>query len=404
MTKYCTHYHIINSVAGPLSKHHISAAGPVGYQHFTPVLDTELLLYGKPITPLPAQVSPNLDTGSVSPMMPVRAILKQLARERRHLVDVTVHNLGSGPLPARRCGSAFQEDLDYDSFVASMHTIPLPRQEAQPPFWSPDAQSLRRISHAAFQLAFQFYTESTPRDWNILAECVPGGTTTAGLWLAVANGGPIETPSSSHEIGPQLRKQALIDQWASAALKYLPINSTEALWRFALANGDYYQIFMLAFLFEYADLMKYDRGGTPRNPILLAGGSQVAAPLALFKMANPRLATILAPHVKLVTTPWVMQAAPQVVFNELIYPFVSDAHFDFAFTKEDGPYYLYEQGYTKEGCGLGALLWYAAVHGVSTADIRYWCRDILERYNRQPEPEVEVAYPRPPLTSATSLT
>lgn len=394
--KYRTHYHILNSVAGPISKHNVSAAGPVGYQHYTPVLDTELLLYGRPRTPLPDTVSPNLDTGSVSPMMPVRAILSELKHAGRHAVDVKVFNLGSNPIPAVRSNEWFDEH-DDELFPVTTTTLPLPTHNAAPPFWQPRASHLRAISHAAFSLAFQIYTESTPRDWNILAECVPGGTTTAALWLSLAAGQPLTTPSSSHCAQQNARKAALIAEWWEGLAPYATIDSTEALWQFALTYGDYYQIFILAFLYEFADLMKYDRGATARNPILLAGGSQAAAPLALFKKVNPQAAALLAPYIKLVTTPWVMAASDTRIFNDLINPFVADANYAFAFRPEDGPYYLYERGYTKEGCGLGALLWYASiVHGINTATLRYWCRDILTTYNLKNEVGAHSPHPSTP--------
>lgn len=363
-----TRYHLINSVAGPVYGHSVSLAGPAGYQHLTPVLDTEVLLHGVVKSILPECLSPHLSTGSASPIVPVRAILMALEALGLHDFSVNIVNLGLSMVP----------EVEGSNMDFSMDTISCPQQFSSPPFTPFRHKYVMAILRAAHRMAHQIYHTSTPDTYDIIAECVPGGTTTASLCLSMICGQFIETPSSSHLSETKLLKNRLVSEWlAEAQLRYV-IDSPLSAWKYLLTYGDYQQAFMYCFLHEYAKLVR-EYGIPHQNPVVFAGGTQMAAPLALFVKTNPYLAQSIASCIKLATTPWVMASTDNRIFRDFISPF-SATSANFAFKQADGPFYLYELGYTKEGCGLGAMIWFAQmVFGIPSELVRKWCLEALSK-------------------------
>jgi uncharacterized protein (TIGR00303 family) len=187
----------------------------------------------------------------------------------------------------------------------------------------------------------------------VLAECVPGGTTTA---LAVLRGlglpadglvsGSLRT--SAHALKAELVRQGL----AAAALP--PAGACPR--RVLAAVGDPMQALAAGVVL----------GAAPRGvPLLLAGGSQMAAVLALALALAPASARAqLAASVCIATTAWVAEEADSdlerllglIGGHWLVKPRLEVAGLRFhrcatAALRD------YERGYVKEGVGAGGLAW-----------------------------------------------
>jgi uncharacterized protein (TIGR00303 family) len=188
----------------------------------------------------------------------------------------------------------------------------------------------------------------------LIAECVPGGTSTAqallsGLGLEVAGlvSGSLRTPV--HDL-----KRSLVSRGLAAA--QLPAGAPPAA--VVAALGDAMQP-LAASLTLHATMAGL--------PVLLAGGSQMAAVLALaLAMATPDQRTALTAHAAVVTTAWVAEENESDLARLLerigrhwsVDPlaFACGLRFDAGChpALQD-----YERGYVKEGVGAGglALLW-----------------------------------------------
>lgn len=190
----------------------------------------------------------------------------------------------------------------------------------------------------------------------LIAECVPGGTSTAqavltGLGVEAAGlvSGSLRQPA--HALKSELTGRGL----AQAGLDLSGVVDPLAV---LAAVGDPMQALAAGVLLETAGR---------RVPVLLAGGSQMAAVLALaLALAPPHRLACLAEHGALGTTAWVAQEpgsdlglllerlgerwgvrpiafASSLRFGDCCSPALRD----------------YERGYVKEGVGAGglALLW-----------------------------------------------
>ena len=188
----------------------------------------------------------------------------------------------------------------------------------------------------------------------LLAECVPGGTSTA---LAVLTGLGVAADglvSGSLRHPDHGRKAALVAQGLGAA--GLEGGDGAAL-RVAAAVGDPMQPLAAAVVLAAA----------AGRPVLLAGGSQMAAVLALaLALAPPCLRPAIAAGTALGTTAWVADEAGSDLALLLrrigehwgVEPLAFAA--DLRFPEPCHPALAaYENGYVKEGVGAGglALLW-----------------------------------------------
>lgn len=188
----------------------------------------------------------------------------------------------------------------------------------------------------------------------LLAECVPGGTSTAqallsGLGLAVEGlvSGSLRQPA--HEL-----KSALVRRGLLAA--GLPAPTAPAA--VVAAVGDAMQPLAAGLTLSAA---------AAGVPVLLAGGSQMAAVLALaLALATPDQGQALARHVAVVTTAWVAEEAGSDLQRLLMQigqrwgveplAYTAGLRFD---ASCHAALRDYERGYVKEGVGAGglALLW-----------------------------------------------
>jgi uncharacterized protein (TIGR00303 family) len=192
----------------------------------------------------------------------------------------------------------------------------------------------------------------------LLAECVPGGTSTA---LGVLCGLGVE---ASGLVSGSLRqpahglKQALVAQGMRAVHQRLGPGGLGEPQAVVAALGDPMQPLAAALLLEAA------LGGAP---VMLAGGSQMAAVLALaLALALPEQRSRVIEATALATTRWVAEEPESDLVRLLerlgrrwgVEPLAF--HAALAFTGPCHPALAcYEEGYVKEGVGAGglALLW-----------------------------------------------
>jgi uncharacterized protein (TIGR00303 family) len=307
----------------------ISAAGSTpAARRLTAAADAELLLHGpagaRPhaLPPLPAGVSPALIAWVVVQQLGLEPLVVDLGVP----VPPAVPHLHLGQHPAR-C-------------LSSGQAMELQRVE----------RLLRLGRRWGAQLA-----RSRPAVPLVLAECVPGGTSTA---QAVLQGLGVEAAGlvsgSLREPAHALKQQLVARGLAAAAI---PAGGAAAAVVLA-AVGDPMQA-LAAGLLQAAALAGV--------PVLLAGGSQMAAVLALaLACTAPEQRPLLVAHAALATTAWVaaepgsdlMALLARIAARWQVEPLAFAAALRFHGCR--APELLaYEQGYVKEGVGAGglALLW-----------------------------------------------
>jgi uncharacterized protein (TIGR00303 family) len=207
-----------------------------------------------------------------------------------------------------------------------------------------------------------------PAEPLLLAECVPGGTTTAlavleGLGVAAAGlvSGSLRQPA--HGLKAALVAQGLAAagfEAAELAAFADPLTFAEPL-NVLAALGDPMQSFAAGLVGTAAA-----RG----TPVLLAGGSQMAAVLALaLALAEPQLRPVLAERLVVATTAWVAEESgsnlalllERIGARWQVRPRLEVAALRFR-DCSSAALLDYERGYVKEGVGAGglALLWQLA--------------------------------------------
>ncbi len=316
----------------------VSAAGSSAeLRRLTPALDADILLsHLESEQKLP--VSP---TGIASPVVLTRAALSLIP----HLTTIV------------DCGSFSSPHIDHIKAGT----------EAAKSIVSGQALSLELVNklyQAGSKLADDLANAESARQEQgqaeealaVLAECVPGGTTTAqaifmALGIEAENLLSSSLPTCNHE-----KKIAMAKAGVLAAAKRLNIE-TEAITSYFKANpltaiaavGDPMQAFAVGFII---------RRNTNRNDgiTILGGGSQM---LAVYALAN-RLAHNQASqlnNIMVATTKWVAhdQWAETAKLARLVdAPFVA-SHFALTESCHAG-LRAYEEGHVKEGVGAGATI------------------------------------------------
>lgn len=224
----------------------------------------------------------------------------------------------------------------------------------------------------------------SPQAPLLLAECVPGGTSTA---LAVLCGLGVEAAglvSGSLRQPAHALKQALVEQGLRSARQLRGPDGHADPLAVVSALGDPMQPLAAGLLLEAA------LGGVP---VMLAGGSQMAAVLALaLALASPEQRPRLIQATALATTRWVAEEAGSDLVRLLQH---LGAHWQveplafrcaLAFTGPCHPALAsYEEGYVKEGVGAGglALLWEWS--GRAPEDLARCCSLACDRLLSDPE-------------------
>ena len=336
----------------------ISAAGSsAASRRYTALADAELLLYGPdhrpqwPLPPLPAGVSPALISWVASQRLGLQPLVAALGlAEPPPFVHLRLEPLSEGPAACLSSGQAMTST----------------RVER---LWSRGMQIGRGLQRPL-----------------LLAECVPGGTTTAqavlqGLGLSVAG---LVGGSALHP--PMVLKQRLVAE----GLRRADLGAAPTPGLLLAAVGDPFQAVAAGLLVGALE---------SGQPLLLGGGSQMVAVLALaLASLPPRGRAALAAQVVLGTTAWLgseqlegLQPGSPPALSRLLtclqgamgvellaltsgLRFVASRHQ----ALED-----YEHGHVKEGVGAGALALLAQLRGVSPAELQESCEEGLDRLQRQ---------------------
>ncbi|GCE64392.1 TIGR00303 family protein [cyanobiont of Ornithocercus magnificus] len=321
----------------------ISAAGATpDSRRYTAVADAELLLTepGKPrcftLPPLAAGVTPALISQVACSLIDLRPIILVAGLEITptfpHL-QVEASNLG----PAA-CLSSGQ------------------------------AMSLERVKRLCRQGQYLVRHLQGPL---LLTECVPGGTTTA---LAVLSGLGLyvkDLVSGSARYPPRQLKCRLVERGLAAADLAEPITADKLL----AAVGDPFQALALGLL----------QGAWARGkPVMLGGGSQMVAVLALALSTHSSDLPDPLAQTLLVTTPWL---AEEGKMEQLLYRLAQHFHvmptglssgLRFHNSKQ-AALRDYENGFVKEGVGAGALTFLAQLRGHSRQQILKCCDNAAQQ-------------------------
>jgi uncharacterized protein (TIGR00303 family) len=310
----------------------ISAAGATPQERrLTPSIDGDILVHGRPRDNENVPVSP---TGIVSPVVIVRACL-DLMQWRSFVVD---------------CGT-FRSPLSPHMVAGN-----------EPALCLSSGASLSENSAASlFARGLKQGREAAFKEYLLIGECVPGGTTTAAaLFQAFGIDGASYASSSVHMPDKLLRQRLIHSGLQKAGLsKQIAIQKPLAA---VSAVGDPMQPFVAGLAL----------GAAARVPVILAGGSQMLAVFYLAKLlaAAHNLSTQLA-DIFIVTTKWV--AFDQVSNTRLLSEIAGAQYFaacpDFTVSVHAG-LRAYEEGNVKEGLGAGALMAAAqAATGVDNATL-----------------------------------
>ncbi|MCX5930921.1 MAG: TIGR00303 family protein [Cyanobacteria bacterium] len=330
----------------------ISAAGATPEVRLaTAAADAELLLLGPSVRrphalpPLPAGVSPAL----ISHVVCQGLALVPLVADLGCAVAPAVPHLRLGGTPARCLSTG----------------AAMPRQRVQ---------RLLRLGQrwGARWAAARHTTSSGEPAPVVIAECVPGGTSTAQAvltGLGVEAGGLVSGSlrQPAHALKGELTARGL----AAAGLDLDPLAVLAAV-------GDPMQALAAGILLGTAGR---------RVPVLLAGGSQMAAVLALaLALAPAHQRPALAAYGALGTTAWVAQEPGSDLSLLLqrvgerwgVRPMAFASSLRFAHCRS-AALRDYERGYVKEGVGAGglALLW--ELSGRSPVALAAACDQAMER-------------------------
>ncbi|CAK27566.1 Putative Phosphoribosyltransferase [Synechococcus sp. RCC307] len=232
---------------------------------------------------------------------------------------------------------------------------------------------VERLLQRGRQLGLGF-RQRFPEGLLVLAECVPGGTSTAEALLRGLGVDAAGLVSGSLRQPPHSLRGALVQQGLDA-MTARGISSEEPL-EVVAAVGDPFQAMALGVL---QGLLLPAEGPGPQA--LLAGGSQMLA-LAGLWMASLSEAERAACHQQLavVTTSWVMQEpgsnlellAQRLAAVWGVQPplFSSALRFDGC---QQQALLDYECGYVKEGVGAGGLAWLTQLAGLDPQALAAAC-------------------------------
>ena len=296
----------------------ISAAGATpGQRRLTPSIDGDILVHGRARDQETVPVAP---AGIVSPVVIVRACL----------------NVMKWPPFVIDCGT-FRQPLSPYMVVGH-----------EPASCLSTGRALSEESTVAlFAKGMKLGSESAFKDYLLIGECVPGGTTTAaGLFEAFGLAGARHVSSSVLAPDKQLR-QSLIEKGLQQAelteqiCRQRPLAAVSAV-------GDPMQPFVAGLALS----------ASARIPVILAGGSQMLAVFWLAKMISQALGIKTEwADIYVITTKWV--AFDRVSNTRLLSESTGAQYFaacpDFSSSRHPA-LQAYEDGHVKEGLGCGALM------------------------------------------------
>lgn len=315
----------------------LSAAGKTAkLTDYTPPGDAEVLETGMvvdiPILPM----TPPYDTPT--PALITRVAL-DLTGVPHMLVNAGLKILPSKIVPLRDIGGA-------------------PGKDIREPIAVPDAQGI-------FERGFKLGRELKDKyDFVMIGESIPAGTTTANAVLAAL--GYDRNVSSSSSTNPlELKKEVVKDALASSDIR----------------PGDLRNDPMQAIRCVGDPMMAAVAGiaaGLEETPVVLAGGTQMAAVFGVIKHLGHN-----TDHITIITTCYVM--------ND------SSAHFSKLVDKLCARYYItdpgfghscmqglrqYEAGFVKEGVGAGGAIYLAQMYGIPVEKLRAEIEMLCEKLSK----------------------
>ncbi|PWT99088.1 MAG: TIGR00303 family protein [Candidatus Melainabacteria bacterium] len=304
----------------------VSAAGTTPTaRRLTPALDADLLLMGKLSA---GSMIPRSPAGVVSPVILTRACAQ----------------LFEWPITVVDCG-VFQ--TPQASFISLGNTVAdcISTGFAQP------RSTVDRLFEEGFAMGKELAGRS---QFLVLAESVPGGTTTALAVLTLLGydvAGLISTslPNPNRAIKQELLQVGLTRLGQERS--YFKSDPLAAL----AAMGDPMQAVVAGMALAAADSI----------PVILAGGSQMLAVYAIFSRLWTKSAQAeRKPNLIVCTSRWIVNdsAADTRHLAQLLEAPLAFADIDFSQSRHHG-LKLYEQGHVKEGCGAGAALLLSCLSG-----------------------------------------
>ena len=302
----------------------ISIAGPTPEATlYTPALDAEYLLAGRPLS---LDVLPVTPDGIPTPALVSRAVLG-LLRIPALIVDAGSYIEPAVPharLPSRVVG----ERIDRGRA--------LPRGRS------------RRLYEEAKLLG-----QSLSHGHNVVVgESMPGGTTTAMAIMETLGYRARGRVSGAGPVNPHGLKLKVYEEGLRASGLRVPAND---VFEAVDSLGDPLHVSIAGFVAGALEA---------GSAVMLGGGTQMCSVLAILR----RLGVDLEGKVILATTRWLAEDKSSDIMGLVkeVQPSVPVAVADLDFGK--APYRglrMYEEGYVKEGVGMGGLLALAAVKGLS---------------------------------------
>ena len=320
---------LAGSVTRTIENRGLSQAGIPGFLHLTPTLDAEFVADGIPYSLTGVAETPK---GVPTPAITVRAV-----HELAPFSEILNLDIGFTDIPKCKNGTLKQFGIVPSGNIATDSSI---------------------NSEEIFNKGLEFGESFIPKgDYIILAESTPSGTTTAYA-TAKALGFNIDGKfSSSFKDVPNSIKEDVVNR----ALKRVPLNAN--IWDKLNKVSDNMLLFSAGFVV----------GATPNYDVVLGGGTQMSAVLAILNiLEKENIATFNANNLSLMTTRWVYEDENSDIKSilEEVAPQVSAFYSEFSFKKSMHPALkLYDIGEAKEGVGLGSVLCYASLNGVSDTDI-----------------------------------
>ncbi len=319
----------------------ITQAGIPGMLHLTPVLDAEFLTTGG--------VHSLENIAETSKGVPTPALITRAVHLLHPFAHIELLNLGVKVTP-KTDAPIHRFDILPSGSIAEDCAI--------------DAK-------VVFEKGIAFGQTYTPEsDYLILAESVPSGTTTATA-TALALGYDVQNAfSSSFKNVPNEIRQTTIDKALSR------ITKEEDLFAKLGKVSDNMLLFNAGFLL----------GAIERFPVVLAGGTQMAAVLLVVDAITrhyPKYHPTTPLHPLLATTKWVAEDTHSDIQTLLTIPhFKVDACYsDFDFSLANHPALkLYDEGEAKEGVGAGGALVYGMINGLIKENITVQVEAFLGQY------------------------
>jgi len=312
----------------------ITQAGIPGLLHLTPTLDAEFLCTGE---------VKSLDNIAETPKgVPTPALITRAVHLLKPFAQIELLDLGLEVTPKVAC---------------NIHKGGIPPSE------SIDTGA-KIHAGALFNAGLKFGESYQPKsDYIILAESVPSGTTTA-LATALSLGYDCkEKFSSSFKNVPNDIKSQVVQKALSL------VHPSDSVLEKTAKVSDNMLIFNAGFLIGAAKEAAY--------PIILAGGTQMAAVLLLVNRLTSHFK-----HDKLVlcTTKWIVEDTHSDIkaLLEMVDFEINAYASDFDFSLSNHPALkLYDEGEAKEGVGAGAALVYGMLNGLTQEEITHKVESFL---------------------------